>query len=162
MLLQPTCLKARIHYTKFIVKKGMLFLLRRLQYSYNVSGLSSHIPQILVTCHSLCFGTTFMDQFDVACCCGNRIKARIHYTKFYRKDNISPKSTKHLLNDGEFVTRCRCLIHAAPDPKTFQLPKLFELYLYNITLFLILFPQRLLAQTQTSNIKLGHECCSKK
>ena len=29
-------LKARIHYTKFIVKKGMLFLLKRLQYSYNV------------------------------------------------------------------------------------------------------------------------------
>ena len=50
------------------------------------------------------------------------LKARIHYTKFYRKslDNIySPKSTKHLLNDGEFVARCRYLIHAAPDLKTF-------------------------------------------
>ena len=35
------------------------------------------------------------------------LKARIHYTKFYRKDIIySPKSTKHLLNDGEFVSRC--------------------------------------------------------
>ena len=53
-------------------------------------------------------------------CVSSSIKARIYYTKFYRKDNIySPKSTKHLLNDDEFVTRCRCLIHAAPDPKTF-------------------------------------------
>ena len=39
---------------------------------------------------------------------GIAIKARIHYHKSSRKDNMySPKSTKHLLNDSEFVNRCR-------------------------------------------------------
>ena len=48
------------------------------------------------------------------------LKARIHYSKSSRKDKIyNPKSTKHLVDDGEFVNRCRCLIYAAPDLKTF-------------------------------------------
>ena len=37
------------------------------------------------------------------------------YQYAQKRSICSPKSTKDLLNDGEFVTCFRCLVHAEPD-----------------------------------------------